>query len=134
MPSKKKAPPKPKPEDKELDLNVEDQEEFDNLWIVKALRMVHGEKEEEHGHPHDTFSLVRAGWSIIAGVPLTFTQISYMMVWHKMSRELVTGGHPKEDNNVDSIGYLAVLNRIKLQEAKNETRRAAESASRVAGA
>jgi hypothetical protein len=107
MASKKQA-------EKQLDLNVKDQEEFDNLWVVQALKLVHGDREREHGNPYQTFSLVRAGWSLIAGVPLTFTQVCYMQVWHKMSRELVANPEG-EDNNVDSIGYLAVLNRIKLE-------------------
>jgi hypothetical protein len=122
-PTKKKGPPPAPPldaqvEENAMDLNVKDQDEFDNLWVVKALKMVHGSKEEEHGHPHNTFTLVRAGWSIISGTPLTFTQVCYMMVWHKMARELITGGHPEEDNNIDSIGYLAVLNRIKLEDIR----------------
>ena len=125
MAGKRKAPPK---EEAKMDLNVKDQEEFDSLWLVQALQLVHGEREQDHGHPHDTFTLVRAGWSIIAGAPLTYTQVCYMMTWHKMARELITGGREDEENNIDAIGYLGVLNRIKLKEAENEARRAAGSA------
>ena len=129
MASKKKAPT----QEAQFDLAVRDQEEFDNLWVVQALRMVHGAKEQEHGHPYATFSRVRAGWSLIAGVELSFTQVCYMMTWHKMSRELTTGGHSEEENNIDGIGYFAVLNRIKNKEAEYEAGRTAKSASDVVG-
>jgi hypothetical protein len=70
---------------------------------------------------------------MIAGTPLTMTQVCYMQVWLKMCRELVTGGREDEDNNIDGIGYFAVLNRIKLREEENEARRTTESAPGVAG-
>lgn len=97
-----------------MDINVKDQAEFDDLWLVRALRLNFGEREEQYGHPYENYSRIRGLWSIIAGVPLSYTQVCYMMIALKMGRELSTP-HLDEDNNVDIAGYIGVLNRIQLR-------------------
>lgn len=123
MASKKpKAQKKPTQGEVQADLDVAGQEEFDNLWVVQALKLVHGERPLQHGHPLDVFSRVKVGWSVIFGVPLDYTQVCYAMVWLKMCRELAGGGREDEENNIDGVGYFAVLNRIKsaIDEAVKE--------------
>ena len=141
--SKKKGPPPAAPLDAQyeeavMDLDVKDQNEFDHLWLVEAIQLVHGDRAQQYGHPHTVYSRALPMWMGILGIPVTYTQLCYCVAALKMARELTTP-HPEEDNNRDIAGYIGVLNRIKLRQIElaledtSEIGSTAESAPGVAG-
>lgn len=113
---KKKAPPK----EKEMDLDVSGQEEFDNLYLTKAMRLVHGDRAAQYGHPREVYSKVIPMWMGILGIPVSYEKFCFCMIALKMARELTTPGGSGDDNFVDIAGYIAVLNRIHLDLAYKE--------------
>lgn len=116
----------------EMEIDVKDQEEFDSLWLVEALRLVHGERAATYGHPAEVYARARAMWMAILGVEVSWTQFCYCLATLKMAREL-TNPHPDEDNNRDIAGYIGVLNRIKLRlEEQDDSQRTAGGAQGVA--
>lgn len=121
---KKKTPPAPvvphTNEEEKIDLEVESQEEFDRLWLTRAMTLVYGERQQTYGHPYDVYLRAKSMWGVVLGVNVSFTQFCYCLMLLKMCRELVGGGHPDEDNNVDIAGYVGVLNEIKDYIAKLE--------------
>jgi hypothetical protein len=97
----------------EMDLDVSGQEEFDQLWLVEALRLVRGERRRQYGHVFHNWKRLRHMWSLILGVKVSYTQLAYCIMAMKMCREL-TNPHPKGDNNRDIAGYIQCLQDVEM--------------------
>lgn len=106
--------PAPKKKEKKMDLDVKDQDEFDHLYLTKAINLVHGERAAQYGHPKDVYSKVLPMWTGILGVPVSYEKFCFCMIALKMARELTKPGGAGDDNLVDIAGYVGVLNRIHL--------------------
>lgn len=105
MPSPKKKPP---PKTVEADLNVSGQEEFDQLWLVEALRLVRGARRKQYGHIYHNWKRWRLMLAGILGFAPSYTQCAYIIITMKMCRELSTP-HPDHDNNRDIAGFIQCL-------------------------
>lgn len=82
--------------------------------LQEALRICEGDRQASYGHPYDNYKVIRAMWSAITGVELTYTQCVFMMMTLKMAREL---SRHKKDNLVDIAGYAWVLDKV-LEKAR----------------
>ena len=79
------------------------------LLAEQAIDLVYGDRNVAYGHPYDDYSRTAALWSALLGHEITAHQAALMMVLVKLSREM---NQHKDDNIVDSHGYLMVASRI----------------------
>jgi hypothetical protein len=77
--------------------------------LIEADIIINGERKEAYGDAKTSFENIAAGWSVIAGVPLTGSQVALCMVWLKVCRE--AHSH-KRDNLVDIAGYTALMEKL----------------------
>ncbi len=85
--------------------------------IERAIELVYGDRNDDYGHPHDDFTRTAGLWSAFLGVEITAEEAALMMVLLKLSREK---NKHKDDNTIDSHGYLLVAGRIREREAGRE--------------
>jgi len=83
-----------------------------DLW-EKSAALVNGERQADYGDPCDTWKRIAKVFSGILGIEVTPAQAALCMVGVKVVRE--SKGH-KEDNLVDSLGYLRIAGRLQTQE------------------
>lgn len=75
--------------------------------ILDAARsMVTEQKEREHGTPSETFRKVALLWESYLDVPITMTDVAWMLTLLKIARAQQNSGN--EDNFVDAAGYAAL--------------------------
>lgn len=70
--------------------------------LEEALRLTHGSRQQDYGHPAEDFERTAAMWSAHKGVAFTAAEVAQFMVMVKLSRER---HRPKRDNWVDMAGY-----------------------------
>lgn len=61
------------------------------------------ERGKTYGHPRPIFEATAALWSAYIGYPVLPDQVPYMMMLHKLAREI---NNPLEDNRTDMAGYV----------------------------
>lgn len=80
--------------------------------LEEAQKLIYGDRQDAYGSVTENFSNIAAGWSVIAGVPLTPEQVGLMMVWVKISRQI---HKPQRDNLVDGAGYFGCIDKIEKE-------------------
>ena len=68
-----------------------------------AQELVHGTRQQSHGHPADNFIRTTEMWSIILGHEVTVRQFVDMMIALKLARDI---NKPLADNWTDIAGYV----------------------------
>lgn len=86
--------------------------------LEEAQRLVHGDRQQDYGHPLDDFSKTAAMWSAILGCKVTAEQVGLCMMTVKISRQL---NRPKRDNLVDAAGYAATVQMVIEERGRRET-------------
>ncbi len=75
--------------------------------LQEAQRLVHGDRGEAYGHPHEDFSRTGRMWAAILGVPhVSAVQVGLCMAAMKISRQC---NKPKRDNMTDLAGYAETV-------------------------
>lgn len=100
--------------------------------LEEAQRLVHGDRQEDYGHPLHDFRRTAQIWSAILGMDVTPQQVGLCMVGVKLSRQV---NKPKRDNLTDAAGYCETVHMIeeKLAEAVSELGDFSEQHSRELG-
>jgi hypothetical protein len=78
--------------------------------LEEANRLVHGDRQNDYGHPFHDFSRTAKMWSAILGVEVTPAQVGLCMCALKISREC---NKPKRDNLTDLAGYAATVQMVR---------------------
>lgn len=80
-----------------------------------AHEAVYGDREDDYGHPRESFTRIAGFWSVYLsdklaeGAFLSPEDVARMMVLFKVSRDV---NSPKRDNRVDGAGYFIALDRL----------------------
>lgn len=82
--------------------------------LSEALRIVHGNRGSDYGHPADDFARTAKMWEAILGNSVKPEQVALCMVAVKISREC---NKPKRDNRVDIAGYAETLEMLHQRRA-----------------
>jgi len=77
-----------------------------------ATNCVCGQREEDYGTPEDSFRAIAALWSYWLGAPISTHDVPIMMALLKIAR--IKTGQIKDDNYVDTCGYVACAAEIAL--------------------
>lgn len=72
--------------------------------LEEAQRLVHGQRNQDYGHPLDDYTRTAKMWSAILGFEVTAEKAILCMCAVKISRQC---NHPKRDNMTDLAGYAA---------------------------
>lgn len=83
--------------------------------LQEAQRLVHGDRQNDYGHPYHDFSRTAKLWAAILGVEVTPRQVALCMIQVKVSREC---NRPKRDNRVDICGYTETLDMVDQYESQ----------------
>ncbi len=78
----------------------------DGNILEEALRLVHGDRNADYGHPYDDYSKTTTLFNSLTGRDLTVSEGVLFMLCVKMSR---LGHALKRDSLVDLAGYAEVL-------------------------
>jgi hypothetical protein len=113
--------------------------------LDEASRLINGDRQQQYGDAVQDFGVVAEFWTTYLrakgfDVSLTHKDVALMMTLLKVRREAT---HPKRDNIVDGVGYLALaekcevaqpIHHIKMSELQEAFTAAqwAESEERVA--
>lgn len=116
MASKKSPKKKPTSGDVELDLDISGQEEFNKLWLTKALQLVRGERRKQYGHIIHNWRRWRLMLTAILGFSPSYDQMAMILISMKMCRQLT---NPKDDNWIDIPGYVQCRQDIDLFEEEH---------------
>lgn len=84
--------------------------------LEEAQRLVHGDRQQDYGHPASDFTRTGVFWTealkgkLKEGETIGPEDVALCMVFVKLSREI---NRPKRDNRVDGAGYLETLDMVK---------------------
>lgn len=88
--------------------------------LTGALDTICGPRQSEYGHPRDNIGAVAKLWSIIIGHEVSARQVCKMMIALKLARDVTAEAkdesRAKEDNEVDIIGYTALMAEVDIPE------------------
>lgn len=87
-------------------LDAETLEPFSETILEEAARIVDGPRRASYGHPKENHGRTAGMWSAFLGVPVTDSDVCWMMILQKASRDKKC---PKRDNAVDAAGYARNL-------------------------
>lgn len=79
-------------------------------FLDVASRIIHGERNEQYGHPYHDFGVISAFWSAFLGVDIDRKQVAALMVLLKMARLSHNIDHV--DSWVDTAGYVGCADRL----------------------
>lgn len=87
--------------------------------IEAAADIIDNDREETYGDPGVNIRRIAALWSAYLGVPVSGEDVCWMMAMHKASRAKHKPSHL--DNEVDAIGYIALIDRMRASVAVGST-------------
>lgn len=82
---------------------------------AEAHDLIYGDRQDEYGHPRESFTRIAALWTVLLGdkledgVWVSPEDVARLMVALKLVRDV---NLPKRDNRVDAIGYVIALDRL----------------------
>jgi hypothetical protein len=79
--------------------------------LEEAQSIIYGDREKTYGHPAKNLLNIAKLWSIYLDKEVTAQDVATMMVLLKIARLKNQPDH--RDSLVDSVGYLALIERIK---------------------
>jgi hypothetical protein len=79
--------------------------------LEEAQSIIYGDREKTYGHPAKNLLNIAKLWSIYLGEDVSAQDVATMMVLLKIARLMNQPEH--RDSLVDSVGYLALIERIK---------------------
>ena len=79
--------------------------------LEEAHSIIYGDREKTYGHPAKNLLNIAKLWSIYLDKEVTAQDVATMMVLLKIARLNNQSDH--RDSLVDSVGYLALIERIK---------------------
>jgi len=88
--------------------------------IKQAEEIIYGDREQTYGHPSLNLAKIAKIWETIIGVPITIDQVCWAMVGVKMARASNPNVDRHIDNEIDAIGYLALIDRCHEQLSQPE--------------
>jgi hypothetical protein len=71
------------------------------------------QRAQHYGSGEENLTRIADLWSAYLGVPITASEVCWMMVLLKASRAKVDGGRDHLDNYVDARGYLDLAERLR---------------------
>ena len=77
--------------------------------LEEANKLVHGDRQQDYGHPIHDFNRTAQMWSAILGKEVTAEQVALCMIAVKLSRLC---NSYKRDSIVDIAGYAATLEMV----------------------
>ncbi|WP_228794713.1 DUF6378 domain-containing protein [Nocardia cyriacigeorgica] len=78
--------------------------------LEEAQRLIHGERNQNYGHPRENFSEIAALFSGYLGKEITDIDVANLMILVKIARVKGTGYH--RDSFTDIAGYAGCVERI----------------------
>jgi hypothetical protein len=79
--------------------------------LEEAKDIIYGDREKTYGHPAKNLDNIAKYWSIYLDKEVSAQDVATMMVLLKIARLMNQPDH--RDSLVDSVGYLALIERIK---------------------
>ncbi|WP_416565073.1 DUF6378 domain-containing protein [Nocardia testacea] len=77
--------------------------------LAEAHTLIYGDREDQYGHPRESFARIAALWSAYLGIEVTPADFANLMILMKTARTK-SGYH--RDSYVDIVGYAANAERI----------------------
>jgi hypothetical protein len=81
----------------------------------EAMQLIYGDREDDYGHPRQSFTRIAAMWTALLGHKLDDGEfvspedVARLMAAFKLARDVHA---PKRDNRVDAVGYMIALDRL----------------------
>jgi len=79
-------------------------------FLETANEIIHGERNEQYGHPYEDFEIIAQFWSQFLGLAITRKQVAAMMILLKTARLSHNIHH--EDSWIDIAGYVGCADRV----------------------
>ena len=79
--------------------------------LEEAKEIIYGDREKTYGHPSVNLDNTAKFWSVYLKKDVNAQDVATMMVLLKLARMMNQPDH--RDSLVDSVGYLALIERIK---------------------
>lgn len=79
--------------------------------LEEAKEIIYGDREKTYGHPSVNLDNIAKFWSVYLKKDVNAQDVATMMVLLKLARMMNQPDH--RDSLVDSVGYLALIERIK---------------------
>ena len=80
--------------------------------LDEAKRLVHGDRNDDYGHPFHDFNRAATMWTVILETRVTAEDVALCMIAVKIAREV---NKPKRDNLVDIAGYAEALDMVRQE-------------------
>jgi hypothetical protein len=80
------------------------------ISLAKAISLIDGDRDKQHGDRHENFGMIAALWSIYLGKEVKPHQVAWCMVLMKTARE--SNGTHSIDNAIDAAGYAALAGEL----------------------
>jgi hypothetical protein len=80
------------------------------ISLAKAISLIDGDRDKQHGDRHENFGMIAALWSIFLGHEIKPHQVAWCMVLMKVARE--SNGTHSLDNAIDAAGYAALAGEL----------------------
>jgi hypothetical protein len=80
------------------------------ITLAKAISLIDGDRDKQHGDRHENFGMIAALWSTYLGKEIKPHQVAWCMVLMKAARE--SNGTHSLDNAIDAAGYAALAGEL----------------------
>jgi hypothetical protein len=80
------------------------------ISLAKAISLIDGDRDRQHGDRKENFGMIAALWSTYLGTPIKPHQVAWCMVLMKAARE--SNGTHSLDNAIDAAGYAALAGEL----------------------